>query len=291
MYISGYTIARNVIKYDYPIKEAILSVLPLVDEMIVLIGESEDDTENYIKSIDSNKIKIHHSVWDESLREGGKVLADESNKAFALINPNANWAFYIQADECVHEQYYQGIKLAMQKYKDNKNIDGLLFNYTHFYGSYNYIASSRKFYKKEIRIIKNNKNILSYKDAQGFRMRDGSKLKVKQIEAHIFHYGWVKHPQKMTEKIKGFSKMWHTDDWIENDKKLSKEWDYSDLDSAEKYTQSHPQVMLNRIETKNWNFEFDASKSKKSIKNRLIYFIEKHFGYTIAEYKNYILIK
>jgi hypothetical protein len=58
IFISGFTIARNVIKYDYPIKEAILSILPIVDEMVVLVGNSEDDTENYIRSIDNPKIKI-----------------------------------------------------------------------------------------------------------------------------------------------------------------------------------------------------------------------------------------
>ncbi len=291
MFVSGFTIARNVIKYDYPIKEAILSLLPLVDEMIVLVGKSDDDTERYIQSIESPKIKIYHSVWDDSLRDGGNVLADETNKAFRLINPKADWAFYIQADECVHEKYYETIKDSMLMYRKNKSIDGLLFNYTHFYGSYDYVATSRSFYKKEIRIIRNNKNILSFKDAQGFRMRNGSKLHVKQVDANIFHYGWVKHPMKMTEKVKGFHKMWHSDDWIENQESLNTEWDYNLVERVEKYIHTHPKVMLDRIQMKNWKFDFDPSKVKVSLKNKIIYFIEKHLGYSIAEYKNYILLR
>ena len=106
MKISGFTIVRNAVLYDYPIVEAITSILPVVDEMIVLIGNSEDNTEELIRSIQSDKIKIHHSIWDENLKKGGVVLAIETDKAFQLISPESDWAFYIQADEVIHEKYH-----------------------------------------------------------------------------------------------------------------------------------------------------------------------------------------
>ena len=169
MFISGFTIIKNAIINDYPIVEAISSILPVVNEMIVLVGDCDDETLQLIGSINSNKIKIHHSVWDNTLRVGGVVLAVETNKAFKLINPKADWAFYIQADEAVHEQYLPTIKRAMEKYVDDKRVEGLLFNYLHFYGTYDYVGDSRKWYSKEIRIIKNDAAISSYRDAQGFR--------------------------------------------------------------------------------------------------------------------------
>lgn len=49
MKISGFTIIRNAVLNDYPITEAIRSILPVVDEMIVLVGDSEDETEALIK--------------------------------------------------------------------------------------------------------------------------------------------------------------------------------------------------------------------------------------------------
>ena len=115
MFVSGFTIARNVVKADYPIKEAVFSILPLCDEMIIAVGKSDDDTLAYIKSFDSPKIKIIETVWDDSLREGGKVLALETNKAMDAICPDADWCFYIQADECLHEQYIEPLKLLMKK--------------------------------------------------------------------------------------------------------------------------------------------------------------------------------
>ena len=194
MKVTGFTIIRNALKYDYPVVEAINSILPICDEFVVAVGNSEDETLQLIKNINSPKIKIIETVWDDSLRKGGQVLAIETNKAFDTISKDTDWCFYIQSDECVHEKHLLAIKNAMQTYKDDKKVDGLLFNYVHFYGHYNYIGNSNRWYSKEIRIIKNDKSIRSYKDAQGFRKLDDSKLNVKQIDAEIYHYGWVKTP-------------------------------------------------------------------------------------------------
>ena len=213
MKVAGFTIIRNAIKFDYPVVEAITSILPICDEFIVAIGNSEDETLQLIKSINSPKIKIIETVWNDHLREGGQVLAMETNKAFDAIGKDVDWCFYIQSDECVHEKHLASIKEAMIKYKDDKHVDGLLFNYVHFYGTYNYVGNSRRWYRKEIRIIKNDKSIRSYKDAQGFRKSDNSKLNVKPISAEIYHYGWVKPPTAQQAKQEHFHKMWHDDEW------------------------------------------------------------------------------
>jgi hypothetical protein len=289
MKVSGFTIVRNAIKYDYPIVEAIMSILPLCDEIIVCVGKSDDDTLGLIKSIDSSKIKIIETVWDDTLREGGKVLADETNKAFAAISKDSDWAFYIQGDEVIHEKNLPSIKSAMQQYINNKKVDGLLFNYKHFWGSYNYIADSRKWYRKEIRIIKNDKNISSYKDAQGFRKND-DKLNVKQIDASIYHYGWVKPPKAQQAKQETFHKLWHTDEWMKQNVPQVEQFDYSPIDSLKEFRETHPQVMQQRINKINWQFSFDSTKKKQSLKLKLLMFIEKTFGWKVGEYKNYKII-
>nr|MDQ3017611.1 glycosyltransferase family 2 protein [Bacteroidota bacterium] len=167
MKVSGFTIVRNVLKYDYPVVEAILSILPLCDEFVVSVGDSDDETLDLISNIQSPKIRIVRTTWDDTLREGGQVLAIETNKAFDEISPDADWAFYIQADEVIHEKYHDVIKSAMEKYVKDGNVEGLLFNYLHFYGSYGHVGNSRKWYRREIRVIRNDKSIRSYRDAQG----------------------------------------------------------------------------------------------------------------------------
>lgn len=291
MFVSGFTIARNVVKADYPIKEAILSILPLCDEVIVAVGKSEDDTLNFIKSINSDKIKIIETIWDDSLREGGKVLADETNKAFKAINPKADWCIYIQADECLHENDYSHLKQIMLSYKDDNKIDGLLFKYFHFYGTYDYLADSRSWYKNEVRIIKNKSEIFSYKDAQGFRKSNNLKLNVVKTKASVYHYGWVKHPKLQLEKLKQARKLWHTDEFIENEYKNEDEFDFSLIDSLKKFEGKHPQIMHERIERKNWVLNFDVKQKKMDLKKRILYMIEKYTGWRIGEYRNYKIVR
>src|SRR5215467_2987830 len=132
MKVTGFTFIRNAVKFDYPIVEAISSILPLCDEVVVNIGKSDDGTEELIRSMASPKIRIYHSQWDDSLREGGAVLAAETNKAFDHVPGNSDWCVYIQGDEVIHEKYYPSIREAMEKYKDDPRVEGLLFKYLHF---------------------------------------------------------------------------------------------------------------------------------------------------------------
>ncbi len=287
MKVSGFTIIRNATKYDYPVVEAINSVLPLCDEMVVAVGNSSDDSLNIIRSIDSPKIKIINTVWDDNLREGGRTFALETDKAFQAISPDSDWAFYIQADEAVHEKYYTGIREAMHKYKDDPQVDGLLFNYKHFYGSYDYVGESWRWYRREIRIVKNNSTIFSYRRAQGFRKKPNDKLRVKLIDAYIYHYGWVKDPRAMQNKQQDWTKFYHDDRWIEENIVRAEEFDYSNIDSLEIFKDTHPQALLDRIHHKNWKFNYDISKKNYSFKERVKRFVFSLTGYRIGEYKNY----
>jgi hypothetical protein len=291
MQVTGFTIVRNAIKYDYPVVEAIRSILPLCDAFVVAVGKSEDETRALIESIGDPKIKIIDTVWDDSLREGGRVLADETNKAFDAIDPKSDWCFYIQGDEVIHEKYHVHLRESMQRWKDDKNVDGLLFNYAHFYGSYDYIADSRKWYRSEIRIVRRDSTIRSYKDAQGFRKKDHSKLRVKPTKAQVYHYGWVKPPEAQQAKQESFHKMWHDDSWMEKNIAKADAFDYSQIDSLVRFTDTHPQVMHERLKRQNWKFEFDPTKKKWGLKMRILMWLEHKTGWRIGEYKNYELLK
>jgi len=290
MKISGFTIIKNAILNDYPIVEAIRSILPVVDEMVVSVGKSEDDTEGLIRSIESDKIKIVHSVWDTDLHKGGEVLAIETNKAMQMVSPDADWLFYIQGDEVVHEKYHMAILEGANKYRDDKRVEGLLFKYLHFYGTFDYIGDSRQWYNREVRIVRNNRGISSYKDAQGFR-KNGHKIPVKLIDAYIYHYGWVKSPKQMFEKQKNVSTLWH--DSEEEWRKLQK-MDFFDFnnhyDSLERFSGTHPAVMQQRIRRQNWNIELDTQTKKFSAKDLVLHWIEKKTGKRLFDFRNYKII-
>lgn len=287
MKISGFTIIKNAVINDYPVVEAITSILPVVDEMVVLIGDSTDATIDLIKNIDNPKIRVHHSIWDSNLRSGGEVLAVETNKAFQLIDPESTWTFYIQADEVVHEKDHATIREACRRYKDDKRVEGLLFKYIHFYGTYDYVGDSRKWYNHEVRIIRNDKKISSYKDAQGFRIGK-KKIAVKAIDAFIYHYGWVKSPEQMRTKLKEVSRYWlHNQNEIDHYLQWGDMFNYDDFDSLAKFTGSHPSVMQQRIDSKNWDVKFDLTRKKFSKKDKMLYWLEKLTGIRLFDFKNY----
>ena len=286
MKVSGFSFIRNAIKYDYPIEEAIRSILPVCDDFYIAVGKSDDNTLNIIERIDP-KIIIIETEWDETLRVGGKVLAEETDKAFNSIPINTDWCFYIQGDEIVHEKYLDTIKDAMETWKEDDNVDGLLFNYLHFFGSYDYIATAPNWYRKEIRIIRNKKSFYSYKDAQGFRKDKNKKLSVKSIDAWIYHYGWVKHPKTQINKHKNFQKQYYDTEWNDQGFYQADEFNYGFIDSLEKFAGSHPQVIQERIKQINWKFDYDMSYNKMSFKNRIKSWFEKYLGFIPGEYQNY----
>lgn len=287
MKVYGFTFIRNAIKYDYPIVEAIRSILPICDKVIVAVGDSEDGTLSLIQDIDAEKIEIIHTQWDDSLREGGKVLAVETDKAFKHIPDDADWAFYIQGDEVIHEKYLPEVKNAMTRYLNNPEVDGLLFKYLHFYGSYDYVGVSSNWYRHEIRVVRNNKNIYSYRDAQGFRKNDNEKLRVKPIDAYIYHYGWVREPASMQRKHETFKKYYHDDDWVEKNVVKAAEFDYSNnITELTKFEGDHPQIMKDRLERINWQFEMDISFNRKSLKDKVKMLFQKYLNIELG-YKNY----
>ena len=291
MKVSGFAIARNVVKADYPIGEALKSIAPLCDEIVVAVGNSDDQTRDYILGLGLKQLKIIDTVWDDELREGGRVLADETNKALSATDPKSDWCFYIQADECIHEDDIERISTSMSEYVNNESVDALLFDYRHFYGSYDYIGDSRKWYRKEIRIIRQGRGIKSWKDAQGFRSKNNEKLRVASTGARIFHYGWVKHPKHQQIKQKQFHRLWHDDSMLDKMVTNKEEFDYSTIDSLQKFQETHPQLMKERINAQNWKFDFDLSRKNFTLKTRFLYYFEKITGIRIGEYKNYKLIK
>ncbi|MFT4032502.1 MAG: glycosyltransferase family 2 protein [Siphonobacter sp.] len=286
MKVTGCSFVRNAIRYDYPIVEAITSILPICDEFIVAVGDSDDETLSLIQAINSPKIRVIETVWNPDLKKGGEVLADETNKALKAISADTDWIFYIQGDEVVHENYLPEIQKAMVRWKDDSRVEGLLFHYLHFYGSYDYVGNSPRWYYNEIRIVKNLPEVYSYRDAQGFRIRDNQKLKVKQINAYVYHYGWVKEPYTMQRKSNHISTY-----YLGEENKEEKAFDYSGIDSLARFEGTHPAVMKSRIARKNWTFEHDLSYSKISFRYRLKRWLQKKTGWAWGEYRNYDLLK
>ncbi|MCK5741629.1 MAG: hypothetical protein KAH48_05375 [Chlorobi bacterium] len=314
MKISGFTMGKNTSKLYYPVKESIESILPLVDEFIVVLGDSDTDdtTRELIESIGSDKIKIIDTVWDIVKYSRGTEHAHQTDIAKEACS--GNWLFYLQADEIVHEDDIETIRKRCEELLDDKEVEGLLFNYRHFWGDYDHYHNSHGWYAHEIRIVRNDPEIHSFESAQSFRripgfdyvdyrMQEGThKLKVASVDAYIYHYGWVRPPAYMQNKRQAFdgnhkgvgkSKEMHQN--------VPKEFDYGPLQKLPVFKGTHPAVMMNKIKEFDWadKLQYSGKRNpyrKEAKHERLKYRIvtqleQKLFGRPIFTFKNYELLK
>ncbi len=293
MTIDGFTYVRNGIKMGYPFVNSIQSLLPLVNKLYVVVGDSDDGTKEMIQNIKNDKIQIIDTVWNEEKRKNGEIFREQSN--IGLQEITADWCFHLQVDEVLKEDCYDKIIEYIEIADKLENIDGLLFPFLHFWGDYNYIRNTRRTHANEIRAFKNNRNILSYKDSQGFRIfeknsktNNGTKLAVLKVPVPIFHYSYTRNPKLMAKKSNYFQKFWHDDNWLKKNVK-EVEFDFNDVDKLEPFEGIHPVFMKEVIEKKDWKFEYNPAMSNMKLKDKILYAFEKTFNYRLFEYKNYIL--
>lgn len=311
MFLSGFSFVRNATKLYYPVKESIESILPIVDEFIVALGKGDRDdyTLKEIEKIQSDKIKILHTEWNLEEFPGGAEYAHQTDIAKSACN--GKWLFYLQSDEVVHEKYLPIIKQRCEALTDNREVEGLLFSYLHFWGDYKHHVVSHKWYPREIRIIRNDKDIHSWRDAQSFRriadfdgrnyfQKEGTKkLKVAKVDAAIYHYGWVRPPGVMQEKRQSFESHMSGSDIANTRFRVAPpSFNYGDLDRLRTFHDTHPQVMKDFIGKFNWQQELDKGKNNPlkqkhdKLKYRLLTFFEQRLigGRQIGGFKNYELL-
>lgn len=312
MTISGFTFVRNASKLYYPVKASIESVLPLVDEFVVALGDCDPDdtTEQEIRSINSGKIKIIRTVWDLQNYPHGMEYARQTDIAKKACT--GDWLFYIQSDEVLHEKYYPAVKAACAQYLPHKEVEGLLFHYKHFWGDYNHYVVSHAWYSKEIRIIRNDKDIHSWRDAQSFRRIEGfdeknyyekkgsRKLQVVQIDACMHHYGFVRPPLLMQRKNKNHRANYDGREFADKQfSSRSEMFHYGNLKKLSYYQDTHPRVMKDWIARMDWRDQLEAVPDQKVShkhdrpKYKLLTFIEQNLlrGAQLFGFRNYKLIK
>src|SRR5580704_6784102 len=297
MTISGFTMVRNATKLYYPIKQAISSILPMVDEFVVALGDCDpdDNTLEEIRSIGSDKIRIIHTVWDLDKYPRGMEHAHQTDIAKTACT--GDWLFYLQSDEVVHEEDLPRIRKRCEELLHQKEVEGILFKYRHFWGDYDHYIRSHAWYANEIRIIRNDPDIHSWESAQSFRRipdfdgihyreKKGTfKLKVARVDACINHYGWVRPPHYMQQKRKAIFTIHcgkaHAEDRFRDEKE---EFDFGDLDQLSVFRDTHPHVMQEWIRLFNWADQLEHSKAAHQptrhrhdrLKYRILTFIEQH---------------
>jgi hypothetical protein len=253
--ISGFTVIRNAVLMGYPVVEAIRSILPICDEYIVAVGAGDDDTRALIASIGDPKLRIVDTVWDRTKNRGGHMLAEKTNEALAMCR--GTWCFYLQADEVVHENDLPAIRAACERLRNDREVEALLFAYTHFYGSFRVIATSHNWYRNEVRIVRNGIGARSVGDAQSFMVAD-HKPRVVRSGGRILHYGWAKPPERMGRKIARFH-YWYFG--AQEEKTEDPTFQFRQMYGLRPYPGAHPAIMRDIVAAQDWSFtpEFKPS--------------------------------
>lgn len=306
---------RNGIKLYYPVIEMIKSILPIVDEFVIAVGKGDEDdiTRNLIAEINDPKIKIIDTQWDIVKYRRGMEHAHQTD--IAKEQCTGDWLFYLQSDEIIHENDLPKIVNACKKHLDDKEVEGLLFKYRHFWGDYNHYHKSHGWYPHEIRIVRNRPNIHSWESAQSFRripvfdginyrIQEGThKLNVALIDAYIYHYGWVRPPQLMMNKKKAFDTNHIGKRRMEKKyDNLPEYFDFGPMDKIAIFDSSHPDVMKYKIVEFDWSDKLQLTgkpnparelHKHEKLKYKIVTFVEKYFygGKEIGGFKNYKIIR
>jgi glycosyltransferase involved in cell wall biosynthesis len=285
--ISGVTIVRNALLLEYPLRESVLSVLPLCDEFVIVCGDSTDGTRELCENLQkesAGKIRIIDSVWEKNNQAGGFQLKAQTD--IGIRAAKGDWCFVIQADEVIHEEDYANIKEAIQKADGRADVDGILFDYVHFYASHHYEIRGRNWYRREVRAFKSNRAIEAFRDAQGFR-KHGQRLKVISANARIFHYGYVRSPESLKKKSTEMARWWG-----QNPSPTSQSFTLHRHVGLSRYRLTHPAIMAERIAQYGDTFRpqnYSRKWDKREIKNALTLLWESIFPFRLGEFRNYDL--
>lgn len=291
MKVSGFTFLRNGQKLGYPFIASIQSILPLVDEFVIALGPCDDATEVMIRELGEPKIRLIPTQWNERLRNDYSVkgFVYGQQKSIALFNCTGDWAFYLEADEVLHENDLPKIRAAMEKHLPDERVEALAFDYLHFYGNKNTIAWSPGWYRSEVRIIRNTIPAWS-SEALFFNVVDGHKQSRYPRAAHtgatIFHYGWVRSEAQMDLKSATVKKYW--------DDSKPKPMDYSQIDAAvlKEFTGAHPQAVQGWLPAADGVFKADPNHrlTTRERKHRRMLWLENTLGLRFDK-KHYQLVR
>jgi len=286
MKVSAFTFIKNGQILGYPFLQSIQSILPIVDEFIINVGESEDDTLLMIQSLASPKIRIIKSHWNDLMRDRGYIYGQQ--KMIAQFNCTGDWAFYIEGDEVYHENELEQIKKSMEMHLNDSNVEALVFDFYHFYGNANSYLDSPGWYRSEARIIKNS--VRSYAPDGLFWLvlesnKKGRYPRAKHTGVYCYHYGWVRSEDEMNLKSEKVQKYW-------GGKPVKIDYSQMDQSIIKEFSGTHPSVVQDWLPRVEGVFQVDPkyTLTKKQKKHLLMIKLEKLFGLELSK-KHFKLVK
>lgn len=274
----------------YPFVESIRSILPIVDEFVIALGQSDDGTEEKVRAIGDPKIRVIPTIWNERMRSDYSIqgFVYGQQKSIALFNCAGDWAFYLEGDEVLHENDLPIIHSALEKHLDNARVEALVFDYLHFYGNKNTYAWSPRWYRTAPRVLRNTIPAWAPKGLF-FVVLDTHKRARYPRAAHaggtIYHYGWVRSETEMAAKLADKHNQWR--------KGISGPARYSQVDAAtlRRFEGTHPKAVQGWLPPAEGLFQADPAYrlTFREKRHRFMMILERWFNIKFNK-KHYHLV-
>lgn len=285
MRVTGFSLVANAVRLDFPVREALRSILPLCDELVLNVGPSDDGTHELIAGLNEPRIRVIHGAWDQG--QGGAVLAVETQRALDAVH--GDWAIYIQADEVLHEDGVAALRAAMRAAWRDPGVEGLVVDFLHFYGSTDWVGRGRAWYRREVRVIRPGLGIRSFEAAQGFRVGAAARrVRARPAGAVYHHYGWARPAAALAAKAEADNALYYAG----QERRVAGAplpWDVG----LSRFTGRHPAVMEEWIAARRERMT-DRFVPRRWDARRLALLaslgVERLTGWRPFEYRNYVAV-
>lgn len=296
MKISGLSLIRNGVSLDYPFVEAIRSILPLVDEMVVVVGRSEDSTREALLALGDPRIRIIDSEWPTQIRPRSSVLAQQTN--LGLMQCTGDWVVYVQGNEVFHERDLPRLRELMVEHADNPAVEGILIERLVFYGDYrHFVRVYQDRHKYVVRAFKPWNGVYSVGDGMSFAVfegygKHGRALRSVDSGVDLFRYGKILKPEAMEYKLRKSPHKFKSDDAAFD---MGSYYRWIPRQHIRPYAGEHPKVMAERIarhpihldlDDPRWRTELTGKERRRLIESAWY----RRFGFPTWRHGRYRLV-
>jgi hypothetical protein len=195
--LSGTTMIRDGVLYDYCFVESIKCLQELCEEVIICDAGSTDGTVEILRQLEDNKTKVIYREPDEweSLKPIGKERLNYFSN-LAIEQVSHEWNYYQQGDEVTSQDCYDAIHKAVNCGISHSYFVKRINLWGSPYTRLNVMQNRMPCSEAIVRLAQSR--FRTYSDAESICVDAVSDMFFKDIT--MVHYGFVRKPEIMLKK-------------------------------------------------------------------------------------------
>lgn len=233
MKISGVMPLRNAVRLGYPFEQAIASMRPLCDEIVVLVDPtSDDDTLERVRATSPDVIV--ESPWDMANHQGHTNCEISVQTAKVCAQAHGDWILSLQADELLHEAEVEALRAAVST-AERQGVTGIELRRLYFYGSLDCLREDWTLWL--LRLFKRGRWQPDIDGAMRFDPCHAGEKRSRLAEAHLYHYSRVGDRRLIAERVRNLDRFFHSPAQVQAGELAP--YDFSTLRQLDTYVLGH----------------------------------------------------